>query len=516
MDINAATFLVDRHAPLGNSARVAIVTPASEVTYGQLAVAVDRAANYLQRHLGVLPRQRVVLYLFDSAEFIYFFLAAMKIGAVAVPVSTFCSTDQLAFYLRDTRARVLVTHSDLDIDAAGAARSLRPRLAHTVYVDRDDWQAEEGSIEAFPVDAEDSAFWLYTSGSTGAQKGVVHRHGAILACVRGYCQDVLALSASDRCYSASKLFFAYGLGNSLFFPFSVGAATLLCPHRSEPDNVIGFIRNHRPTLFFAVPTLYNQLLAASQVDAALFDSVRMCVSAGELLPEPLFQRWSQRTGKPVYDGIGSTESMHIFCSNRPGRCRPGTSGVPVKGYQLKLVDADEVEVPVGQPGQLWVRGNTIAKGYWDRYDAARAAFRGEWLVTGDVYEKSADGYFHHLGRKDDVFKVSGLWVSPGEVEEALLACGYAREAAIVAVSNAAGLTSAKAFVVLGDSPEVRDTAAARVAILAHLRERLPHYKVPGEIEFLAALPKTATGKVLRGELRRRHETSTAATTAISY
>jgi benzoate-CoA ligase family protein len=503
MSNNAATFLVDRHVHAGNAQRTAIVSASAEITYGQLAEEVNRAANHLQ-FLGVAPEQRVILQLPDSAELVYFFLAAMKIGAVAVPVNTFCAIELLAFYLKDTRAPVLVTDSALLQKNEGATQLFGPFLKHTLCVDRAQWRAESLPVETFPVSEDDSALWLYTSGSTGTQKGVIHRHGALLSCARNYGQDVLKITAEDRCYSASKLFFAYGLGNSLTFPLSAGATTLLNAERSEPEAIVRFIREHRPTLFFAVPTVYHQLLALPQVDHSLFSGVRLCISAGESLPELLFYQWLERTGQPLYDGIGSTESMHIFCSNRPGDCQPGTSGRPVAGYELKIVDGNGAEVAAKEAGRLLVRGETLSKGYWNRDAATRAAFQGEWLATGDIYERTSDGHYRCLGREDDVFKSSGLWVSPGEIEQALLAWGHAKEAAVVGVRNGLGLSSAKAFVVLGDELGSSDLESVRRAIFVHLKQVLSKYKVPAEIEFLSALPKTATGKVSRAELRRRH------------
>ena len=503
MDHNATTFLLDRHLRGANAQRVGIIHAAGTLTYAEIAAAVDRAAHYLSWQVGVQPEQRVVLYLPDSPELVIFFLATMKIGAVAVPVSTFATATGLAFYMMDTRARVLVSCTDLLAKIPEVTRSLGPHLRSIVNVDGDEWQEECGTVETFPVTETNSAFWLYTSGSTGAQKAVIHRHGAIEACGRHYCRDVLAISADDRCYSASKMFFAYGLGNSLFFPFSAGAASVLSSARSEPEAVVRAIRQHRPTLFFAVPTLYNQLLTTPGVTSELFASVRMCVSAGEPLPESLFHAWRERTGQPLYDGIGSTEALHIFCSNRADGLRPGSSGLPVQGYELKIVDNGGQEVGPGESGQLWVRGETTATGYWNRREAMHGTFRGEWLATGDIYRKDADGYFLHLGRKDEVFKSSGQWVSPREIEDALLTCRHTKEAAVVGLRGASGLMMIKAYVVLADEPGTSSPEEVRHSLRTHLTKRLPKYKLPADIEFLPALPRTATGKVSRAALRER-------------
>ena len=501
---NAAHFLIDRHVHAGNASRIAIVCDAGEFSYGQLATVVDQAANHLLR-LGVTAGERVVLRLPDSLELVGFFLAVLKIGAVAVPVNIFCSNEVLSFYLNDTRAPVLVTHCN-SANSGFAANTSAAFLEHVVCADRDDWKQIRTPVGTTPVAGDDSAFWLYTSGSTGAQKGVIHRHDGIRACARNYCRDVLSITEADRCYSASKAFFAYGLGNSVLFPLSVGATSVLNSQRSDPESVIRHIRDYRPTLFFAVPTLYQQLLAAPGADRELFASVRMCISAGEALPESIYSRWSERIGQPLYDGIGSTEAMHIFCSNRPGRIRAGSSGVPVEGYELKIVDVNDREVNPGEAGQLLVRGKTFAKGYWNRHEATQAAFRGEWLATGDIYQQDPDGYFRYLGRQDDVFKSSGLWVSPGEIEEVLLTHTRVREAAVVGVRNGSGLTCAKAFVVLNDAPDSADETSAREALFAHLGKRLSKYKIPSGIDFLQTLPRTPTGKVSRAELRRRQQT----------
>jgi benzoate-CoA ligase family protein len=516
VDHNATTFLLDRHLQGENAQRVGIIHAAGALTYREIAAAVDQAAYHLVGHVGLQPEQRVVLYLPDSPELVVFFLAAMKIGAVAVPVSPFVSAEGLAFYMMDTRAPALVSRSDLLAKIPDGGRSLGLHLRAVVNVDEDEWRKECGPVETFPVTESDSAFWLYTSGSTGAQKGVIHRHGAVAACSQRYCKDVLAINADDRCYSASKLFFAYGLGNSLLFPFSVGAAAVLSSQRSEPQTIVRSIRQFRPTLFFAVPTLYSQLLATPGVERELFAGVRMCISAGEPLPESLFHEWQTRTGQFLYDGIGSTEALHIFCSNRADRLKPGSSGLPVQGFDLKIVDAQGLEAGEGESGQLWVRGDTTATGYWNRREASHATFKGEWLATGDIYQKDADGYFRHLGRKDEVFKSSGQWVSPREIEEVLLTYRYTKEAAVVGLRRASGLMMVKAFVVLVDEPATAGLDEVRRAMQTHAAQRLPKYKVPADIEFLPALPRTATGKISRATLRERDAAAALKVNNISY
>lgn len=504
MNPNACAFLLDRHLDGAHGARTAISGSGVESSYVDIAKLTHQAANRLRR-LGVRPEQRVVLHLNDSQEFVVFFLATLRLGAVAVPVNTFCDAEDLTFYLNDTRASVLVTHSDCAGKSLAAAARSVPLLEHIVYVEDPVWRDESTVCEAFHVCADDSAFWLYTSGSTGTPKAVMHSHAATVACSEQYARDVLQISDRDRIYSTSKLFFAYGLGNSLIFPFAVGASCVLNPARSDAATVLNIMRQHRPTLFFAVPTLYHQLLAAPELSAELFASVRMCVSAGEPLPALVFEQWLARTGQRIYDGIGSTEAMHIFCSNRPDAVQPGTSGRPVAGYELKLVDEDGRPVPVAQVGRLLVRGKTVAKGYWNRSRQNQLVFQGEWLATGDMYEQRADGYFRYIGRQDDVFKSSGLWISPNEVEQALLSHPYVKEAAVVAGKNAAGLTVAMAFIVLKEAGASASETSVRQELQGYLAERLSKYKVPAMIECLPELPKTATGKVARATLRCREQ-----------
>jgi benzoate-CoA ligase family protein len=499
--MNAAEFFVDRHAQATGAHRTAILHESGQVTYGELAHAVNQVGHYL-RQLGVQPEQRVLLQLHDGPEWVYFFMAALKIGAVAVPVNTFCNTETLAFYLNDSRAPVLVTHRQY-ADNALKLTPVAPLLRHIIHVEDAPWRGQGTTLESFPVSPDDSAFWLYTSGSTGLQKAVIHRHSGLLACAEGFCRHVLAINDSDRCYSASKLFFAYGLGNSVLFPFSVGATSILIPGRSDPDTVIRALREFKPTLFFAVPTLYGQLLASPELSRELLAGVRMCVSAGESLQEALFESWRERTGQVLYEGIGTTETLHIFCANHPAAYQRGTSGQPVAGYELRIVDAGGLEVEESTaPGRLLVRGETLAKGYWNRHQAQQQAFLGEWLATGDIYQRTADGYFKHIGRQDDAFKSSGQWVSPGEIEQALLSYPHAKEAAVVAVRTTAGAAAAKAFVVLDDGACEPAEEYVREKIYRHLEGRLSRYKIPAFIEFLPALPRTATGKVARAELRR--------------
>ena len=501
MSANAASFFVDRHVRGGSAGRDAILHEQGRLTYGELAEEINRVGNFL-RGLGVQPEQRIVLQVHDSPEWVFFFMAAIKLGAIAVPVNTFCNADALAFYLSDSRAPVLVTHREYSDSVRNLQGDSARFLRHIIHVEDGAWKAQAPTLEPFDVSAEDGAFWLYTSGTNGVPKAVVHSHAGVVACAGAYCRSVLAVTSSDRCYSASKLFFAYGLGNSVIFPLSAGATSILSPQRSDAESVVRTIREFKPTLFFGVPTLYGQLLRSPQLDHELFAGVRMCISAGEALAEVVFDNWLERTGQVLYEGIGTTEALHIFCSNRPGAYRPGTSGTPVDGYELRIVDARGLDLEGAEAGRLLVRGETLAKGYWNRRAAQAQVFFGDWLATGDIYQRTAEGYFKYIGRQDDAFKASGLWVSPGEIEHVLLSYPLVKEAAVVAVRNSAGTAAAKACVVLSEVAERLGQDHVREEIYRHLEVRLSRYKIPAFIEFLPALPKTATGKISRVELRR--------------
>jgi benzoate-CoA ligase family protein len=339
------------------------------------------------------------------------------------------------------------------------------------------------------------ALWLYTSGTTGTPKAAMHRHANIRHVAETYARDVLRITADDVCFSVAKLFFAYGIGNAMFFPLSVGATTVLEPGRPTPELVATRIREDRPTLFFAVPTFYAAMLAAD-LPTDLLSSVRLCASAGEALPEQLYKRFTTRFGVDILDGIGSTEALHIFLSNREGDVRPGSSGRPVPGYEVELRDEEGRRVPAGVPGALFVRGESIATGYWCRTEATRKVFQGEWLRTGDTYVESEDGYFSCLGRSNDLLKAGGIWVSPTEVEARLLEHPAVAEAAVVGLPDAEGLDKPVACVVA-----VSGTTPSAEELIAWCRDGLASFKRPRAVVVVQELPKTATGKMQRFKVR---------------
>ncbi|GAA5196114.1 benzoate-CoA ligase family protein [Rugosimonospora acidiphila] len=502
---NAAEYLLDRRVRAGDADRLALTGPGGDVTYGQLLDRVRRAAAALV-DLGLQPEQRILLFMADSPEFVTVYLAAMRIGAVPVPVSSMLYADGLAELLRDSRARLLALSPGFvatGYQAASQAPELRgilvpgPAADGPVPVrDLDELCAAATPIDTVYPTVEDSpAFWLYTSGTTGTPKGAMHRHGSVRVVCETYGSQVLGIRPGDRTISAAKAFFAYGLGNSLLFPLSVGATAILEPAPSRPDTIAARAAEYGATLFFAGPTFFAAMLRADLKRDALA-GVRLAASAGEALPAALYQRWTEHFGVDILDGIGMTEMLHIFLSNREGQVRPGTTGVAVPGYDLRVVDEAGLDLPDGQPGTLLVRGASTATGYWERYDASRLVFQGEWLRTGDTYVRDAEGYYTCLGRTGDMLKAGGIWVSPAEVETCLLAHEAVAQAVVVAAIDPDGLEKPVAFVMLNPGHEVGERE-----LIEFCQRRLPSFKRPRRISFVSGYPTTATGKVRRVELR---------------
>jgi benzoate-CoA ligase family protein len=498
---NACGYLLDRRIQSGDGGRTAIVTPSRELTYQGLFDLTRATASALRR-LDVRPEERLLLCLLDTPELAASFLAALRIGAVPVPVSTMLKPSEVAALAVDARARLAMVSGEL-VDVchelssvpgmerivAGAASGSDGTLPWDGVVDADD--------DAEPYDTwEDSpGFWLYTSGTTGLPKAAMHRHVDLRVTAETYARVVLDIRPEDRCYSIAKLFFAYGLGNSLTFPLAAGASAFLDPAAPSPQRAAENIRAYEPTLFFAVPTFYAALLAAD-LPADTFSSVRIAVSAGEALPAALYDRFKDRFGVEILDGIGSTEALHIFISNRPGAVRPGTSGMVVDGYECRIRDDDGGPVGVDEPGNLFVRGDSVATGYWCRAEVSRDVFQGRWLRTGDTYTCSSDGYYSYLGRSDDMLKAGGIWVSPFEVEATLASQPDVLEAAVVGADDAEGISKPVAYVVAlpGRSPDPDE-------LIAFCRSRLAAFKRPRSVTLVDELPKTATGKIQRYRLR---------------
>jgi benzoate-CoA ligase family protein len=511
--LNACEYLLDRRLAAGDADRTALTGPAGDLTYGRLHDQVCRTAAGL-RGLGLQPEQRVLMLMADSPEFVMVYLAAMRVGAIPVPVSTMLRADGVADLLRDSRARLLAVTPEFAApaaEAAGAAPelagiilggSLLPDTAGQRHADAPvpvhlltELAAGPPEERVYDTSSDSPAFWLYTSGTTGLPKGAMHRHGAIPVVCETYGSQVLGIRRGDRCLSAAKAFFAYGLGNSVLFPLSVGASAVLEPAAARPPAIAALAQKFGATLFFAGPTFFANMLNAELASDSL-RGVRLAASAGEALPAALQQRWTAHFGIDILDGLGMTEMLHIFLSNVPGRIRPGTTGLAVPGYELRIVAEDGTEAAAGTPGTLLVRGESAATGYWSRYTASRQVFQGEWLRTGDTYVRDADGYYACLGRTGDMLKASGMWVSPAEVEQRLLAHDAVAQAVVVAGRDGDGLEKPVAYVILRPGQAVTEEQ-----LIAFSRAGLPSFKRPRRVVFVAAYPTTATGKIRRVELR---------------
>jgi benzoate-CoA ligase family protein len=480
-----------------NPAGVAVIDAPTgrEWTRQQLCDGARGAAALLAER-GVQSEQRVLLVMADTPAFLHLFWGAMWLGAVPVPVSTMLTEQDYRFLLEDSRA-VGLAYSP-QFEAAESAAAGQPHLRWT-WAEGNPLGDPAAAPDPFPASADDTAFWLYTSGTTGFPKAAVHRHVDLGFCADNYARAVLDMTAQDRVYSVAKLFFAYGLGNAGYFPPDVGAPVILNPGRPVPDEVAAHVRRHRPTLFFGVPTFYAALLAAGLPEDT-FASVRLGVSAGESLPADIHRRFRERFGVEILDGIGTTELAHIFISNRPGRSVGGSSGTPVPGYDISLRDEAGNEVPDGEPGRLFVAGESVMTGYWNRTERNRAALQGRYLATGDTYVRNPDGSYTCLGRDDDMLKVGGIWVSPAEVEACIAELDAVVTAAVVGHADGDGLVKPKAFVVA--SPGA-DRAGLPDAVQAHVKSRLAPFKYPRWVEVVDELPTTATGKIKRYLLRER-------------
>jgi benzoate-CoA ligase len=497
---NAAVDLIGRNLAAGRGRKTAYIDDAGSCTYSELAERVDRAANAL-RSLGIEREQRIAIAMLDSADWVALFLGAIKAGIVPVAMNTLLTPSDYEYQLRDSRARALFVSEPL-LKNFEPIRGNCPELRNVVPAARLNglFSKEPAQAEAAPTTCDDICFWLYSSGSTGAPKGTVHLHSHLIATAELYAKPILGIRESDVVFSAAKLFFAYGLGNALTFPLSVGASTVLMAERPTPDAVFKRLIENKPTIFYGVPTLYAALLASPSFPKREQLSLRMCTSAGEALPAELGRRWTERTGTEVLDGIGSTEMLHIFLSNRPGDVRYGTTGKPVPGYQLRIVDDQgNVITKPGELGELQINGPTAALMYWNQRERTKSTFQGPWTRSGDKYSVDEQGYYTYGGRSDDMLKVGGIYVSPVEVEAALVTHEAVLEAAVVGREDDQKLVKPQAFVVLkpGQSP----SDGLKAALQQHVKDKLAPYKYPRWIEFIPELPKTATGKIQRFKLR---------------
>ena len=498
---NATVDLLERN--LAQPDRPAFRQDGRVTTYGALCERADRAGNAL-RALGVQMEQRVLLCMLDTPDLPAVFWGAMKAGLVPVPVNTLLTTADYEYLLRDSRARALVVSSALLPKVEPALRG-QPFLTSVVvsggsapgHVVLDELLAQARTdLDPAPTTRDDVAFWLYSSGSTGQPKGAMHLHGDLAETARLYGEGILGMRPDDVVFSAAKLFFAYGLGNAMTFPFAAGASSVLLADRPTPQSVVGLLRSEKPTLFFGVPTLFAAILA-DPTATDLGGRLRFCVSAGEPLPRDIGVRWRERYGVDILDGIGSTELLHIFVSLRPGDVRYGTTGKPVPGYEAQIVDEQDRPVRPGEIGELRVSGPSSAIAYWNNREKSLQAFRGRWTYTGDKYRQDTDGYYVYCGRSDDMIKAGGQWVSPAEVESALVAHPSVLEAAVVAHKDENQLDKPKAFVVLKPGAQASSEELQRF-----VKERLAPFKYPRWVDFVETLPKTATGKIQRFKLRQ--------------
>lgn len=505
-----AVDILERNLPLRGD-EVALLTPEREMTFGEVSAEVNRVGNAL-KGLGVRPGDRVAILALDGVEWAVSFFACLKVGAVAVGMNTLLTPRELAHIFADSGAGVLLLHTAL-IEPAREALAGDTPVDHVVLIGEtadapgdflawDSWIAgESAELETVRTHRDDFGTLSYSSGTTGAPKGIFHAHRDYVLCAQLWGVDVLGLTADDRTFSVAKLFFAYGLGGNLLFPWWVGASVVLwsgSPRRAT--DVLEVVDRFRPTILFNAPTGYASMLAIDDF-AERFDlsSLRLGVSAGEALPAPVWHQFKERTGVDLIDGIGSTENFHIFVSNRPGDIRPGSSGKPVPGYECRIVDPDGAPVPPGEVGTLQIRGETAALFYLHQAERSRQVFLGEWLDTGDKYHEDEDGYFWHAGRSDDMLKVGGIWVSPVEVESTLIEHDYVLECAVVGMADDSDLIKPKAYVVLKDGYSPADEIVQ--LLVAHCVDRMAAYKRPRWIEFVDELPKTATGKIQRFRLR---------------
>ena len=515
---NAADYFIDRNIRQGRGHKVAIYTEHRNYTYNDIQKMVNKTANAL-RDLGVRIEDRIMMLMLDAPQFYAIFWGAIRMGAVPIPVNTMLTPDDYEYYLNDSRARVLAVSAELlpvINQIEGELHYLRDLIviseiegAHIPF--RQKYKRAPATIKTASTTRDDVGFWLYSSGSTGSPKGAIHSQYDMVVVSEGFGRDVLNLSEEDICFSGARLFFAYGLGNGMYLPMSAGASAVLNPHRPTPEVIYRYLERFKPTVFFGVPTLYGQMLEYKEKhDQKMgtkpdpnsnheLSSVRICFSSGEALPMDIYYRWKERFGIDILDGIGSTEMLHAFLSNRLGDLRPGSTGKPIQGYELRLVDDEGEEVPRGEIGTLMVKGNSAAQFYWRKREKTRQTMQGEWINTGDKYYVDKDGFYWCAGRSDDMLKVGGIWVSPVEIENCLSLHTAVRECAVIGQRDDQGLVKPKAYVVLRDGINPSEDLAEDLK--KWVLDRLAKYKYPRWIEFIPELPKSATGKIQRFKLR---------------
>ena len=503
-NFNVSVPFIDRHLDEGRADKTAIRTGSEDVTYRQLAERVNRCGNVVKA-LGIQSGERVLMVVKDCPEFIYLFFGAIKAGAVPVPVNTLLRTSDYQFLIEDSECAALVHSAEFAETMVAALSGAQHQPAHSLAVEGaggliDRMGQESAELAPAATSVTDDCFWLYSSGSTGNPKGVVHGHLDMVCTSQRYAVGAAGLREDDTVFSVSKLFHSYGFGNAMTFPLWAGATIVLSDRRVSPDMAFEIIEAFRPTVFYGVPTLYAQQLRALETASPDLSSIRICISAGEALPADVFRRWQERTGTLILDGLGSTEALHIFISNTEADYKPGTSGRAVPGYDIKIVDENGEPVTQGEIGTVHVRGESTAKYYWKNPEKTAATMLGDWLNTGDMYFQDEDGYFVNCGRGDDMLKVGALWCSPFEIEATLIEHPKVLEAAVVGRPDDDEMIKPEAFIILNDTADAGEGMADELR--EHCRAKLARYKYPRWFNFVDDLPKTATGKIQRFRLRQ--------------
>ena len=508
---NCAQVFIEDKVSAGLGEKIAIYCGDQEVTYQQLLVEVNKIGNAL-KELGIEQDNRILQVLHDTPEFVASFFGAIKIGAVPIAVNTFMQPKDYEYFLNHSRAKALIIEEEI----WDSLKEYRNRfvflkyvivISHTHRVNSGEWNYYDLTQGASPhldfarTNTQDAAFWLYSSGSTGNPKGVTHLQRSMEVAYKNYAKNILEITEEDKTFSASKLFFAYGMGNGMYFPFGASASTILLKDRPTAQSVFQTIEKHKPTIFFSVPTQYGALIKYVEETGIIPDlsSIRICVSAGEALPAAFLKKWKELFNLDILDGIGSTEALHIFLSNQLGDIKAGSTGKVVPGYKAKIVDENFMELPRNEIGDLVISGDSITAGYWGNVEENQSKFYGEWMYTGDKYYQDEEGYFWYCGRSDDMLKVGGIWVSPIEIESTLFQHEAVLEAAVVGAKNQNNLDYPKAFIVLREG--ISPTEEMKKELQLYVKQQLAPYKYPREIEFISELPKTATGKIQRFKLK---------------
>ncbi|RJX24495.1 MAG: benzoate-CoA ligase family protein [Dethiobacter sp.] len=507
-EFNLGAFLLDRHIQEGRGEKVAVYYRDKKVTYAEIVSYANRVGNVLQE-LGVEIENRVMFSLPDCPEFLYVYFGAMRMGAVPVPVTTMALPADYRYYLNDSRAKVFVTTPEIADKIKEVQGDLR-HLKHFIVLGEPGpgqlsfeelIESASDSMEIVPTSKDDMCFWLYSSGTTGRPKGVVHLHHDLLYYMPPYCTEVLHLQEDDICFSASKMYFSYGRNNSIESPFLCGAAVVLEPELPKPEKLVEVITKYKPTIFFSIPTSYAGLLNLLENTKMEYDfsSLRLCISAGEALPKIIFDRWKKKFGLEILDGVGSTDVGVIYLSNLPGKVKPGSSGILLPGFEGKLLDEHNKEVPLGEIGTFWVKNDGTTPYYWNNHEKSKENIHGEWFNTGDKFYMDEEGFYWYAGRADDMLKAGGIWVSPLEIEGILLEHPAVFECAVVGAPDSSNLEKPLAFVVVREGYE--PSPQLEQELKDFVRSKTAHYKYPRWIKFVNDLPRTASGKVQRYKLR---------------